>query len=103
MADFKADVISLYHKAAIKPGTPRVFMLTDSQIIDEHMLVYINDMLSSGNVPDLFSSEEKQDLISTMTTEVKQQGVGDYNNRDFVWEYFINKACLLNFSPLPFF
>lgn len=31
-----------------------MFLFTDSQIVDERMLVYINDLLSSGEIPDLF-------------------------------------------------
>ena len=32
--------------------------MTDGQIADERFLVFINDMLSSGNIPDLFTREE---------------------------------------------
>ena len=49
MADFKADLLSLYIKAGVK-GNPVTFLMTDGQIIDERFLVYINDLLSSGYI-----------------------------------------------------
>ena len=38
-----------YKKSAVKPALPHAFLMTDGQIADEKFLVYINDMLSSGN------------------------------------------------------
>lgn len=52
VADFKADLLSLYTKTGVK-STPVVFILTDNQIIDEKFLVYINDLLSTGYIADL--------------------------------------------------
>ena len=52
VADFKADLLSLYTRTGVK-ATPVVFILTDTQIIDERFLVYINDLLSTGYIADL--------------------------------------------------
>ena len=35
-----------------------MFLLTDSQITNERFLIYINDLLASGNIPDLFAVDE---------------------------------------------
>ena len=51
--DLKENLRDMYRKAGVKPAIPIMFLLTDSQIADERLLVYINDMLSSGNIPDL--------------------------------------------------
>ena len=32
-----------------------VFLLTDAQVPDEKFLVLINDLLASGEIPDLFA------------------------------------------------
>jgi dynein heavy chain len=53
----KLDLQEFYKKAAVKPGTPHAFLMTDGQVADERFLVFINDMLSSGNIPDLFTRE----------------------------------------------
>ena len=52
------DLLSLYQKAGAK-GTPVVFLLTDNQLTKEAFLVYINDLLANGDVPDLCSAEDR--------------------------------------------
>ena len=47
MADFRADLSTLYSRAGLR-GEGLVFLLTDQQVVHERMLVYFNDMLSSG-------------------------------------------------------
>ncbi len=34
-------------------GQPVVLLMTDNQIVNEGFLVYINDLLSTGYIPDL--------------------------------------------------
>lgn len=52
VAELKADLLSLYAKAGAK-GTPVTFLLTDTHIVNERFLVYINDLLSTGYIADL--------------------------------------------------
>lgn len=50
----QVDLAQLYLKAGLKNiGT--VFLLTDAQVPDEKFLVLINDLLASGEIPDLFA------------------------------------------------
>lgn len=53
MADLKADIQNMYQKAGVT-GSQILFILTDSQITNDKFLVYINDILSSGWIPELF-------------------------------------------------
>ncbi len=55
MNNFKEDLQKMYRRAGIK-GEGLLFLFTDSQVVDERMLVYINDLLSSGEIPDLFAA-----------------------------------------------
>mmetsp|Transcript_13737 Transcript_13737/g.31794 ORF Transcript_13737/g.31794 Transcript_13737/m.31794 type:complete len:4493 (-) Transcript_13737:49-13527(-) len=102
LMDFKVDLMSLYTKAGIKSiGT--CFVMTDGQIVDERFLVYINDMLATGNVPDLFTNEEKDEVCNGVRSEMKQLGLVD--TRDNCWEFFIEKTrrylhTILCFSPV---
>lgn len=41
-----------------------IFLLTDSQITNERFLIYINDLLASGNIPDLFAVDEVDAIVS---------------------------------------
>lgn len=48
------NLLGLYRKAGMK-GIPITFLMTDNQIVKEGFLVYINDLLSTGYVADLFT------------------------------------------------
>ncbi len=100
--DFKADLQNMYNKAGLKQEGV-LFLLTDSQIINEKFMVYINDLLSSGNIPDLFSRDEKEQIINSLTNKAK--GAGYSAEPSSVWAYFISKIrenlhCCLCFSPV---
>lgn len=49
--------------------------MTDAQIPNEEFLVLINDMLALGEVPDLFSDDEIENIIGGVRNEV-----GNYFN-----------------------
>ena len=52
-----------------------MFLFTDQQIFTDRCLVYMNDLLSSGNIPDLFVLEEQDSIISAITSRVKGAGL----------------------------
>ncbi|CAH8610943.1 unnamed protein product [Heterobilharzia americana] len=102
MTDLKADLASLYLKAGLK-NTGTVFLLTDSQIAEEKFLVLINDLLASGDIPELLPDDEIENVINAMRGEVKSQGIQD--TRENCWSYFIDKVrrllkVVLCFSPV---
>ena len=74
-------------------GEGLMFLFTDSQIVDERMLVYINDLLSSGEIPDLFAQEDKDEIVNAMRSETKAMGLVDTTEN--CWATFIQKARLL--------
>ena len=71
--EFKENLLSLYRKAGTK-GTPIVFLMTDNQIVKEVFLVYINDLLSTGYIADLFTPEDKEAFCNAVRNEVKAAG-----------------------------
>merc|ERR1719191_394730 len=77
VADLLIDLQVMYIKAAVKPGTPHAFLMTDGQIADERFLVYLNDMLSSGNIPNLFTREEMDGHLGAIRNLAKAAGVPD--------------------------
>jgi len=89
MDALKVDLQEFYKKAVVKPGTPQAFLMTDGQIADEKFLVFINDMLSSGVIPDLFSREEYDGLLGSIRGAAKGAGYAD--DRDGLFGYFIDK------------
>jgi dynein heavy chain len=101
--DLKEHLRDLYRKAGVKPGEPLVFLLTDSQITDERFLVYINDLLSSGRIPDLFTKEDYDGIFASIRNIAKSEGVPD--NRESMMDFFINRVrahlhIVLCFSPV---
>ena len=69
-----ADLFTLYNRAGLK-GEGIVFLFTDQHVVDERMLVHFNDMLSSGRLPDLYSAEDKDNIVNAIRPEVKSSGV----------------------------
>ncbi|CAG9311235.1 unnamed protein product [Blepharisma stoltei] len=105
MNDFKTDIQEMYKKAGVKAGgTPCMFIITDTQIQDERFLIYINDMLSSGYVQDLFDRDELDAIFQSLKNEAKSAGVL-VDSPDQMLQYFIDKArrnlhIVLCFSPV---
>jgi dynein heavy chain, axonemal len=54
------------------------------------MLVFINDLLASGEIPDLFAAEDRDEIINAMRSETKAAGLIDTN--DNCWATFIKKV-----------
>jgi len=89
ISDFKQDLLFLYTKVGLK-SEEYCFLFTDQQIFKESVLVYFNNFLSSGIIPDLYSDEDKDAAINGIRTEVKSAGLLD--SRDNCWKYFIDKV-----------
>lgn len=89
MNNFKEDLQKMYKRTGVK-GEGIMFLFTDSQIVDERMLVYINDLLSSGEIPDLFPTEDKDEIVNAMRSETKALGLVD--TAENCWAIFIQKV-----------
>ncbi|XP_029444925.1 dynein heavy chain 11, axonemal [Rhinatrema bivittatum] len=100
--DLRVDLANLYIKTGAK-NMPTVFLLTDAQVPDEHFLVLINDLLASGEVADLFSDDDVENIISSVRNEVRGLGISD--TRESCWKFFLDRVQLqlkivLCFSPV---
>ena len=54
-----------------------VFLMSDAQVSDEHFLVLINNLLASGEIPDLFTDDEIDNIVGQVRNEVKGAGIPD--------------------------
>ena len=52
-----------------------MFLFTEGQIKSENYLVFINDLLSSGEIADLFVQEDIDGIINAVTPAAKSDGV----------------------------
>jgi dynein heavy chain len=103
MNDLRDDLKSLYLRTGTKKMEGVLFLLTEGQITNERFLVYINDLLASGEIPDLFTLEEKDQIVSAVRVNVKSSGLED--TRDNCWDFFMAKVkanlhVALCFSPI---
>ena len=54
-------------------GQSAVFLLTDAQIKDESFIEDVNTLLNTGELPNLFTSEERADILERMQAEAKDE------------------------------
>jgi dynein heavy chain len=100
--DFKENLLYLYQRAGVK-GIKTCFVMNDGQIVNERFLVFINDFLASGNIPDVLTNESKDEFRNSVRNEAKQAGVQD--TPDNLLDFFIEKTrknlhLILTFSPV---
>merc|ERR1719506_3110765 len=88
--DLLIDLQEMYKKAAVKPGSPHAFLMTDGQIASERFLVYINDLLSSGNIPNLFTREKMDGHLGAIRNLAKAAGVPD--DRGALSSFFFDRV-----------
>ncbi|XP_056673432.1 dynein axonemal heavy chain 9 isoform X2 [Monodelphis domestica] len=102
ISDLKMDLANQCLKAGVK-NVSTVFLMTDAQVADEKFLVLINDLLASGEIPDLYSDDEVENIINNMRNEVKSLGL--FDSRETCWKVFIERVqkqlkVILCFSPV---
>ncbi|KAK1334847.1 hypothetical protein QTO34_004418 [Cnephaeus nilssonii] len=89
--ELRVDLANLFIRTGAK-NMPTVFLLTDAQVLDESFLVLINDLLASGDIPDLFSDEDVDKIISGIRGEVR--GLGMVDSRENCWQFFLARVRL---------
>ncbi|GAB1605440.1 dynein axonemal heavy chain 6 isoform X2 [Argonauta hians] len=89
-AAFREDLIKVYDMVATKSEST-VFLLNDTQIVEEAMLEDINNILNTGEVPNLLAPEDIEKLIIACQPGAKEAGI-DENNRDLVYRFSINRV-----------
>lgn len=68
--ELKADLAVLYLKAGVK-SIGITFLMSDSQVAEEKFLVVVNDMLATGEITELFTDDEVDNIINAVRNEVK--------------------------------
>jgi len=82
--EFFEDLVELYLKLCRRST---VFLFTDSHVKDEGFLEAINNMLTIGLVPAIFTAEEtKNEMISTIRPLAKKNHIID--TPASLWTYF---------------
>eukprot|EP00794_Sanderia_malayensis_P010712 gene10712-11859_t len=88
-SEFHEDLRRLYYQTAVD-NKATVFMFTDTQILDESFLEDINNVLSSGEVPNLYKSDEFEEVRSALTDDAKKENVVD--TPESMYKFFIERV-----------
>merc|ERR1719399_1947172 len=84
-------------------GKGLVFLFSDTQIVKEAFLEDLNNVLNTGEVPNLFAADETEQINSL--TRPLAQAAGKELTRDNIWKHFVqiireNFHIVLAFSPV---
>ena len=101
--DFKESLQGMF-KTAGQKGQGVVFLMTDSQIVNDEFLVYVNDILSSGWITDLFEREDLEAMFASLKNEAKAVGISP-DQQDQMMDFLIERVqqnlhLVLCFSPV---
>ncbi|XP_055595824.1 dynein axonemal heavy chain 8 [Uranotaenia lowii] len=98
------DLRYLYRTAGLE-GQGISFIFTDNDIKDEGFLEYINNVLSSGEIANLFSKDDLDQICNELIPIMKKNAPKRIPTMDNLYEYFIQRAkanlhIVLCFSPV---
>lgn len=87
--EFREDIKKYMLKTGVE-GRDLVFLFTDSQIVDETMLEDLNNVLNTGEIPNLFAQDEMDRVVSDMIPVCKAAGIAE--TRDNCIAYFVSRV-----------
>uniref|UniRef100_A0A4W2DV70 Dynein axonemal heavy chain 8 n=1 Tax=Bos indicus x Bos taurus TaxID=30522 RepID=A0A4W2DV70_BOBOX len=98
------DLKGLY-KVAGADGKGITFIFTDNEIKDEAFLEYLNNLLSSGEISNLFARDEMDEITQGLISVMKRELPRHPPTFDNLYEYFISRSrknlhVVLCFSPV---
>ncbi|KAI8438606.1 hypothetical protein MSG28_011048 [Choristoneura fumiferana] len=104
VSNFMDDIKYLYRTAGLQ-GQGISFIFTDNDIKDEQFLEFLNNILSSGEIANLFAKDELDEILNELTPIMKKYAPKRIPVPDVLYEYFITRSranlhVVLCFSPV---
>lgn len=101
-AQFHEDIRSYLRIAGLE-DQKLVFLFSDSQIVKESFLEDINNLLNSGEVPNLFQADERQFILDEIRPIAREQKRPE--SQDALFSFFVQRCrenlhIVLAFSPV---
>ncbi|XP_023791251.1 dynein heavy chain 1, axonemal [Cyanistes caeruleus] len=73
MAEWREDVRKVMMKAGLQ-SLPKTFLFVDTQIKSESFLEDINNLLNSGDIPNIYNPEDQDQIMTAMKPVVRDLG-----------------------------
>lgn len=90
IADFREDLKTLYKSTGVN-NKPVLFLFSDTQAVNEEFFEILNNMLSVGEVPNLFKPDEWQDIRASLEQVAVRAGISP-TNAEAVGNLFLDRA-----------
>ncbi|XP_067136341.1 LOW QUALITY PROTEIN: dynein axonemal heavy chain 5-like [Centruroides vittatus] len=101
--NFLEDMKNLFKSTGIHDRRT-TFLFSERDSKDESFVEYLNDILSTGTIPNLFNREEKSEIVQEVSSSLKRDQLRNPASSDTVFEHFLSRArknlhVVLRFSP----
>ncbi|XP_048373762.1 dynein axonemal heavy chain 2 [Sphaerodactylus townsendi] len=87
--EFREDIKRLYRQTGVDQK-PTTFLFVDTQIADECFLEDINNILSSGEVPNLYKPDEFEEIQNHIIDAARAEGIQE--SQDSIFAYLIERV-----------
>jgi len=88
-ASFHEDLKKIYEKVGVK-DQPLTFLFSDTEIVTESFLEDVSNALQSGEVPNLFASDEANAIRSSLEKPAKAAGIA--YGPESLWGFFVERV-----------
>jgi dynein heavy chain len=87
------DFIRNFYDWAGHSNIPSTFLLTDSEVLHEYFLEFINMILSTGEIPNLIAKDDRDVWLLNIKSQLQKKKGKSYDpTNEELWEIFINRV-----------
>ena len=102
--EWREDLKTVLRRAGAE-GQPTVFLFSDTQIKLESFLEDINNILNTGEVPNLFAKDETAQIVDAVQERARKAGLPETATKAEYFKFFVaecrrNLHLVLCFSPV---
>ncbi|XP_048346084.1 dynein axonemal heavy chain 12 isoform X2 [Sphaerodactylus townsendi] len=104
MNEWREDLKTLLRSAGMK-GLKTVFLITDTQIKEEAFLEDVDSLLNTGEVPNIFAADEKQEVMEGVRSVAQAGSKHEELSPLALFAFFVNRCkenlhVVVAFSPI---